>query len=499
MAVSAARASSSTPVHRREPTAPARTRRRWPARLGVGAAATAVTLTVLAGPAAAQGEVDPIQVNLDNVWILLAAVLVIFMQAGFALVEAGLTRAKSVANIMMKNLMDFCVGAVAFLAVGFAIAYGGSLDGFGMFFGADGFFLGDGAFTYGNLTVPVFFTFQVAFAATAATIVSGAMAERTKFRAYLIYSFVISLVIYPVVVRWQWGGGWLFQGEGLPTGYHDFAGSSLVHMVGGVASFWGARALGPRLGKYAPDGTPRAILGHNIPFAILGCFILLVGWYGFNPGSELAADGAIGGIAVTTTMAGAMGAITAMCTIWLRTGKPDVAMTGNGLLAGLVGITAGTAAVTPQAALIIGGIAGVLVVYAVDFFDRVVKVDDPVGAISVHGVCGAFGTIAVGLFAREDVEGFWKQGLFYGGGTDQLVTQVVGVVAIATWVSITAWALFAALKAFGGLRVSEEEELAGLDVLEHGAPGYGEGFGSFATGLGPTGVATDVVPRHTSG
>ncbi len=455
--------------------------RRWSRRLVVATTIVAGAL-LLAEPAGAQ-EVDPVQVNLDNVWILLAAVLVILMQAGFALVEAGLTRAKSVANIFMKNLMDFCAGAVAFLAVGFAIAYGGSLDGAGKFFGADGFFLGDGAFTYGTLTVPVFFTFQVAFAATAATIVSGAMAERTKFKGYLIYSFVISLVIYPVVVRWQWGGGWLFQGEGLPTPFHDFAGSSIVHMVGGVAAFWGARALGPRIGKYGPDGKARAILGHNIPFAILGCFILLVGWFGFNPGSELAADGAIGGIAVTTTAAGAMGAITAMATIWLRSGKPDVGMTGNGLLAGLVGITAGCAAVTPQAALIIGGIAGVLVVFAVSFVENVLKIDDPVGAVAVHGVCGAFGTICVGLFARQDAEGFWEQGLLYGGGTDQLVAQVLGVLAIAAWVSVTAFTLFAVLKAAGALRVSEEEELAGLDVEEHGSPGYGEGFGSFATGI----------------
>ena len=466
-----------------EPQPPARRRRRRQILAGIGT--TAILMLAMAGPAAAQAEeVDPVQVNLDNVWILLAAVLVIFMQAGFALVEAGLTRAKSVANIMMKNLIDFCAGAVAFLALGFAIAYGGSLDGFGKFLGADGFFLGDGAFTYGNLTVPVFFMFQVAFAATAATIVSGAMAERTKFRAYLIFSFVISLFIYPVVVRWQWGGGWLFQGEGLPTAYHDFAGSSIVHMVGGIAAFWGAKALGPRLGKYGPDGKARAILGHNIPFAILGCFILLVGWYGFNPGSELAADAAIGGIAVTTTAAGAMGALTAMFTVWLRSGKPDVGMAGNGLLAGLVGITAGTAAVTPQAALIIGGLAGIIVVVAVSFFDNVLKVDDPVGAISVHGVCGAFGTICVGLFARDDVEGFWQQGLFYGGGTDQLVAQIIGVLAIAAWVTVTSIILFGALKAFGGLRVSEEEELAGLDVEEHGSPGYGEGFGSFLPGPG---------------
>jgi Amt family ammonium transporter len=449
-------------------------------KLLVGLGATSALLLTLAGPAMAQDEVDAVQVNLDNVFVLVSAVLVILMQAGFALVEAGLTRAKSVANIFMKNMMDFCVGAVAFLAVGFAIAFGGdTTSGFGKFFGGDGFFLGDDAFAYGNLTPAVFFTFQVAFAATAATIVSGAMAERTKFSAYLIYSFFISLIIYPVVVRWQWGGGWLYQ---LDTPFHDFAGSTIVHMTGGVAAFWGAKFLGPRIGKYGPDGKPRAIPGHNVPFAILGCFVLLVGWYGFNPGSELAADGAIGGIAVTTTAAGAMGAITAMLTVWLKTGKPDVSMTGNGLLAGLVGITAGTAAVTPPYALLIGGLAGILVVFSVDFFDRVVKVDDPVGAISVHGVCGAFGTLCVGLFASQDVEGFWKQGLFLGGGADQLMSQIIGIAAVFAWVSVTAIILFAAIKATIGLRVSAEEEIAGLDILEHGSPGYGEGFGTYIPG-----------------
>jgi Amt family ammonium transporter len=463
---------------------------RWRMKILITTGAATAGVVMMAGPAAAQ-DVDPVQVNLDNVFILLCAVLVIFMQAGFALVEAGLTRAKSVANIMMKNLIDFCAGGLAFFAVGFAIAYGGDLDGFGKFFGADGFFLGDNAFTYGNLTVPVFFTFQVAFAATTATIVSGAMAERTKFKAYLIYSFVISLIIYPVVVRWQWGGGWLFQGAGiLPTGYHDFAGSSIVHMVGGVASFWGAKALGPRIGKYGSDGKPRAIVGHNVPFAILGCFILLVGWYGFNPGSELAADGAIGGIAVTTTLAACAGAIGAMATVWLKTGKPDVSMTGNGLLAGLVAITAGTAAITGPWAIVIGFLAGIIVVYAVDFFDRVVKIDDPVGAISVHGVCGLFGTLCVGLFASQDVEGFWKQGLLLGGGPDQLVTQAIGVVAIIAWTSVTSYILFKVLKMTIGLRVTAEEEIAGLDIFEHGSPGYGEGFGTFVPGAGDTTAAT---------
>lgn len=421
-----------------------------------------------ATPAGAQ-EVQEIsatdvQTNLDNVFVLISAILVIFMQAGFALVESGLTRAKSVANIMMKNLMDFCAGALAFFAVGYAIAFGEGND----FFGSQGWFLGDGAFQYGTLTVPVTFIFQVAFAATAATIVSGAMAERTKFKSYFFYSAVVSGLIYPVVVHWNWGGGWLAQ---LATPFHDFAGSTMVHMTGGVAALMGAAIVGPRIGRYAKDGAPRAIPGHSIPFAVLGTFILLVGWYGFNSGSELAADSAIGGIAVTTTIAAAAGAITAMLVIWMKSGKPDVAMTANGMLAGLVGITAGTAAVSNIGALVIGAGAGALVVASVFFFDRV-KIDDPVGAISVHGVCGAFGTISVGLFATADTD-FWQAGLFYGGGAAQLVTQVIGVVAVAAFVAVTAGLLFLVLKATVGLRVSEEEELEGLDVIEHGAAGYG--------------------------
>ena len=435
--------------------------------LATGAVLAGAGLAIWAAPASAQeAEVTAadVQTNLDNVFVLVAAVLVIFMQAGFALVEAGLTRAKSVANIMMKNMMDFAAGAIAFFAVGFAIAFGAGND----FFGTEGWFLGDGAFTYGTLTVPVFFVFQVAFAATAATIVSGAMAERTKFKSYFLYSIVISSLIYPVVVHWNWGGGWLAQ---LSTPFHDFAGSTMVHQTGGIAALMGAMILGPRIGKYGTDGKPRAIPGHNIPFAVLGTFILLVGWYGFNPGSELAADGAIGGIAVTTTLAACAGAVAAMLAIWIKSGKPDVAMTANGMLAGLVGVTAGTAAVSPVGALIIGACAGVIVVFAVFFFDRI-KIDDPVGAISVHGVCGAFGTICVGLFATEDTD-FWQQGLFYGGGTDQLVSQLIGVAAVGLFVAVAAGALFLVIKATVGLRVSAEEEIEGLDVLEHGAPGYG--------------------------
>jgi len=478
------------------PSTPA-TRSSWRRKLLVGAGVAAGAVVVLAGPAGAQEiEAGEVQTNLNNVFVLLAAVLVIFMQAGFALVEAGLTRAKSVANIMMKNLMDFCAGAIAFWAIGFAFAYNGSTDGIGKFIGSGDWFLAPGSFAYGDLTPTVFFVFQVAFAATAATIVSGAMAERTKFKAYLVYSFVISLIIYPVVVRWVWGGGWLIQ---MDTPFHDFAGSTIVHMTGGVAAFWGAKILGPRIGKYGPDGKPRVILGHNVPFAILGCFVLLVGWYGFNPGSELAADGAIGGIALTTTLAGAAGALGAMTTVWIRTGKPDVGMTGNGLLAGLVGITAGTAAVTGPYAVLIGFLAGIIVVFAVDFFDKVVKVDDPVGAISVHGVCGAFGTICVGLFASQDVDGFWQQGLLLGGGPDQLISQLIGIGAVLVWVSACSAILFFALKATIGLRVSEEEELMGLDTLEHGSPGYGEGFGTFTidsplSDNGETTTSTDDEP-----
>ncbi|MBM3718829.1 MAG: ammonium transporter [Actinobacteria bacterium] len=416
-----------------------------------------------------EATVQSLQATLDNLWILIAAVLVIFMQAGFALVEAGLTRGKNVANIFMKNLVDFCVGALAFFIVGYAIAFGGSMTGLGRYFGGDGWFLaGDGVFSYGTLDKFVFFTYQVAFAATAATIVSGAMAERTKFKAYVLYSAVISALIYPVVVRWQWGGGWLFQ---LDTPFHDFAGSTLVHMTGGVAAAVGASKLGPRLGRYGADGRPRVIPGHSIPLAILGCFVLLVGWYGFNAGSWLAADKVIGEIAVNTTLAAGAGAIAAMTLTWVRSGKPDVAMTGNGLLAGLVGVTAGAWVVNGLGAIVIGLGAGIIVVFAVSFFDKV-KIDDPVGAVSVHGVCGAFGTVMVGLFSAKEADGVVKKGLFYGGGPDQLVSQIIGVVSVAVFVFVTAWILFSILKATVGLRVGEQEEIEGLDVHEHGFGGY---------------------------
>ena len=457
-------------------------------KLIAGLGLTAITLAATAAPAMAQAEeemsVGDVQAFLDNIWILVAAILVIFMQAGFALLTAGLTRGKNVANIMMKNLMDFVIGVLAFGAIGFAFAFGAGND----FIGTEGFFLNPDSFAdgWGNLTLPTFFIFQVAFAATAATIVAGAMAERMKFKAYFVYSAFITALVYPIVVHWVWGGGWLAN---LDTPYHDFAGSGVVHMTGGVAALVGAAILGPRIGKYGPDGKPRAIPGHSIPFAIIGCFILLVGWFGFNPGSQLAADLAVGGIAVTTVLAAAAGALLAAGVTWIKQGKPDVAMTGNGLLAGLVGITAGCAAVSNWSAVIIGAIAGVIVVFAVLVIDR--KVDDPVGAVAVHGVCGAWGVIAVGLFAAEDSD-YWKAGLFFGGGTDQLVSQLIGVVSIGAFVAVSMGLVFLAIKYTIGLRVPAEEELIGLDVTEHGYPGYN---GDVGAGMGEPALAGSMASK----
>jgi Amt family ammonium transporter len=309
------------------------------------------------------------------------------------------------------------------------------------------------------------------------------MAERTKFKAYFLYSLVISGFIYPIVIRWQWGGGWLSQ---LGTPFHDFAGSALVHMTGGVAALMGALVLGPRIGKYTKDGKPRAIPGHSIPYVVIGALILLVGWFGFNAGSELAADEFIGPIAVNTALAAAAGAIATMAVNWIHTGKPDVGMACNGLLAGLVGITAGAAAMTPVVSVLIGLIAGGLVYVSVLGLERI-GVDDPVGAVSVHGTCGIWGTLAVGLLAREETD-FWKQGLLFGGGAEQLVSQIIGVVAIGVFVAVTSGALFLVIKATVGLRVSEEEEIEGLDVLEHGSAGYSHeapmGSGGFVKGGG---------------
>jgi Amt family ammonium transporter len=410
-------------------------------------------------------SVESLSIAMDMIWLTLAAALVFFMQAGFAMVEIGLTRAKNAGNIIMKNLMDFSTGALIFWAVGWAIMYGSSYGGF-----SDNLFL-----KVNDSSVLRDWIFQVVFAATAATIVSGAMAERTKFSSYLIYSVVISGLIYPVFGSFTWGGGFLSE-----MGFHDFAGSTIVHSVGGWAALMGAIILGPRVGKYIKNGkkvTVKAIPGHNIPLASLGVFILWFGWFGFNCGSTLSGtDLSIAHVAVTTTLAASAGAIFAMMTTWITMGKPDVSMSLNGALAGLVGITAGTWAVSPLAAVIIGSLAGIIVVFSVEFFDKVLHIDDPVGAISVHGVCGAFGTIAVGLFANRPDDGL--VGLFYGGGFSLLGVQALGALTAFLWVSLTAGALFLAIKKTVGLRVSVSEELRGLDMEEHGSESY-NGFQIF--------------------
>ncbi|MBL7648291.1 MAG: ammonium transporter [Candidatus Hydrogenedentes bacterium] len=415
---------------------------------------------------------DELQANLNMVWTCVAAFLVFFMQAGFAMVETGFTRAKNVVNIIMKNLMDFCIGSVAFFVVGFGVMFGGNTTGW---FGLSDFMLdlapyGD---TFDTQWPFTFLIFQTVFAATAATIVSGAMAERTRFISYLIYSLVISAVIYPVSGSWAWNSlytsgtsGWL---ESL--GFLDFAGSSVVHSVGGWLALAGAIVIGPRIGKYGPDGKARAIPGHNMALGALGVFILWLGWFGFNAGSTTTGDGMIGYIAVTTNMGGAAGALGAMFTAWVIFKKPEGSMTLNGVLAGLVSVTAPCDSVSPVGAIALGFIGGVLVVLSIIYIDRVLKVDDPVGAISVHGVCGLWGTISCGLFNLES-------GLFYGGGLHQLGVQALGAAAIFAWAFGTGLILFLALKYTVGLRVSSDEEIAGLDVGEHGMEAY-SGFQIF--------------------
>ena len=415
------------------------------------------------------------QTAINIIWTLVAAFLVFFMQAGFAMVEGGLTRAKNQSNIMMKNLMDFCFGSIAFFFVGYGLMFGA--DKFGLF-GSSKWMLSTGdPSTPAGLWEICYWMFQIVFAATAATIVSGSMAERTKFSAYIIYSIVISLVIYPISGHWIWGGGWLAN-----MGFHDFAGSTVVHSVGGWAALMGAIALGPRIGKYVKvDGKTlvKAIPGHSIPLAALGVFILWFGWFGFNPGSTTSGmNGAIATIAVTTNLAAAAGAVLAMCTAWIRFGKPDTSMALNGALAGLVAITAPCAVVSPLGAIAIGSIAGVLVVLSVEFIDKVLHIDDPVGAVSVHLVNGVFGTLAVGLFASpayiQSSGAVCKAGLFYGGGLGQLGVQALGIAAVGFWVVVTIGGLFYLLKALKALRVSREEELRGLDVGEHGMEGYND-------------------------
>ena len=413
-----------------------------------------------------------VQINLNVVWTLIAGILVFTMQAGFALVETGFTRAKNAANIMMKNLMDFAAGSLAFYILGAALMFGVTKA--------------SGWFGWGGLGMPslatgegiwdwTFLFFQTMFCATASTIVWGAVAERIEFKSYVIYSILISCLVYPVSGHWMWGSlagaqsaGWL---EGL--GFHDFAGSTVVHSVGGWVALAGAMALGPRIGKYRPDGTANPIPGHSLVLGTLGVFLLWIGWFGFNPGSYTAGIGSIGRVAMTTNLAACAGTITALATAWLIMGKPDLTMALNGSLAGLVAITAPCDVVTANAAIVIGLVAGVLVVLSVFAIDKL-HIDDPVGAVSVHCVNGVWGTLAVGLFAAPAAANYGNEmvGLFYGGGLKFLSVQAIGVVCAAAWAFGTGWVIFFALRKLGILRVSAKTELKGLDLAEHGQDAY---------------------------
>ncbi len=402
--------------------------------------------------------------SVDVMWTLLGAALVFFMQAGFALCEAGMTRAKNTGNIIMKNLMDFCIGTPAYWLVGFGIMFGGT----GAFIGGFDPFI-RGTYDFGTLPTMCYVIFQTVFCATAATIVSGSMAERTNFKAYCAYSAMISLLVYPVSGHWVWGGGWLSQ-----LGFHDFAGSTAVHMVGGVSACIGAKMLGARIGKYDKDGKVHAIPGHNLTAAALGVFILWFCWFGFNGASTVAMSTdadmlSASRIFMNTNMAAAVATCTVMIITWIRYKKPDVSMSLNGALAGLVAITAGCDMVTTTGAFFIGIIAGVALVFAVEFFDNVAKIDDPVGAISVHGVCGALGTILTGLFAEEG-------GVFYGGGFKFFGTQVLGVVSVMAWVIVAMTIIFKIIDKTIGLRVPAQVEIEGLDYHEHGLVSAYAGF-----------------------
>ncbi len=405
--------------------------------------------------------------SVSTIWVLLGAAMVFLMQAGFAMCEAGFTRAKNTGNILMKNLMDFCIGTPTYWILGFGLMFAGSGAIVG---GLDPFVRGD----YSSILpagVPLFayLIFQTVFCATSATIVSGSMAERTKFISYCLYSFCISAFIYPISGHWIWGGGWLSQ-----MGFHDFAGSTAVHMVGGVCACIGAAILGPRIGKYGQDGKPRAILGHSLSLGALGVFILWFCWFGFNGCSTVGMEGddviaSAGLIFVTTNMAPAVASVVTMVYTWIRYKKPDVGMTLNAALAGLVAITAGCDVVSPAGAAIIGVIAGLLLPISVNLFDAVLKIDDPVGAISVHGVCGAAGTILTGFLSTSE-------GLLYGHGARFLLIQCLGVAAVALWAAVMITIVFLIIKNTIGLRVTAEEELKGLDVTEHSLPSAYGGF-----------------------
>mgnify|MGYP004570819605 FL=1 len=409
--------------------------------------------------------------SVNTIWVLLGAALVFFMQAGFSLCEAGFTRAKNTGNILMKNLMDFCIGTPCFWLVGFGVMFG---SGTALFGWIDPLIMKDYSHVLpAGVPLWAYAIFQTVFCATSATIVSGAMAERTKFSAYCIYSAAISLIIYPISGHWIWGGGWLAE-----LGFHDFAGSTCVHMVGGVCALIGAKMLGARIGKYDKKGKPKAILGHNITAAALGVFILWFCWFGFNGASTVGMDSdslieRAGLVFFNTNLAAACACVATLILTWIRYGKPDVSMTYNAALAGLVGITAGCDTVEPVGAAIMGLIFGIVMVFAIEFFDKVAKIDDPVGAISVHGVCGALGTILLGFFssggvAEADGSFAVMKGLFYGGGFKFLGVQSLGVVSVIAYVAVVISIVFLILKHTIGLRVSAEEEITGLDVTEHG-------------------------------
>ncbi len=405
-------------------------------------------------------NISDLAASADTVWVLIAAALVMFMQPGFAMVEAGFTRAKNTANILMKNIMDFSFGSLFFWIIGFSIMFG---TGNGGFIGK--IYLFGSGLENGDLPGMAFLIFQTVFAATAATIVSGAMAERTEFKVYIIFSIVITTIIYPISGHWIWGDGWLAS---MKIPFHDFAGSTVVHSVGAWVGLAGAAVLGPRIGKY--NGKANAIPGHSLTLGALGVFILWFGWFGFNPGSQLASSGlenslAISHIFVTTNLSAASGVVGAITLSWMLYKKPVLSLTLNGALAGLVAITAGTDVISPGGAVIVGLLAGALLVFSVSFFDNVLRIDDPVGAISVHGVCGAFGTIMVGFLSTDG-------GLFYGGGAGLLLSQLIGVLAVAAWAMGTGFILFKTLKATIGLRVSKIVEEEGLDIYEHGETVY---------------------------
>ena len=403
---------------------------------------------------------NELAISLDTVWMLLAAMLVFWMQPGFALCEAGFTRSKNTVNILMKNFVDFMLGSLLFFFVGFGFMFGSEGAGF---IGAPNW--GDLSFYKGELPVEGFLIFETVFCATAATIVSGAMAERTKFSMYLIYSAVISLFVYPIEGHWTWGGGWLSQ-----MGFHDFAGSAIVHSVGGVLALTGALALGPRRGKYGKDGKSRAIPGHNLALAALGVFILWLGWFGFNPGSQLAASGEVNRLAIshvflTTNLAAVAGGVATMFVTWFKYGKPSLSLTLNGILAGLVGITAGCDVVSPCGAVVIGLLCGIVLVYAIEFIDHKLHIDDPVGASSVHGVCGILGTVLTGVLATDG-------GLLYGGGWHFLGVLCLGIAVIDLWAAVCGVLLFFGIKKAHGLRVEARVEDEGLDIYEHGESCY---------------------------